>query len=97
MATRRSERVLKRGMNRVEVVRAHQAAADAGLVADDGNGVVGGVEPGDGVGGVGDHHQFGGRFDEIGAVLVENAVAVEQHQHWVRVGGAVRAEPSCAR
>ncbi len=84
-------------MNGVEIVRTHQAAADAGLVADDGNGVSGGIESGHGVGGALDHHQFGRGFDEIGAVLVKDAVAVEQDQHRLRAGGAARAERSCAR
>ncbi len=64
----------------LEPVGGDDAAADAGLVGADRDTDAVAVEARDRRCGAGDEHELARAFDEIGAILVEHAIAVEQNE-----------------
>lgn len=74
------------GMDGVERIHAEQAAGDARLVAGNDHAPIGAGKARDGFQAAGQGYPFVRAFDEIRAILIDNAIAVENgYFHWANL------------
>jgi hypothetical protein len=87
------ERAVHLVVDRVERADVEEPAADAGLVGRDDGAIAGLVQARDGLEATGNRNPFFRRLDELVAVDVDDAVAVEDDElRLARPGGSLRRE-----